>query len=1232
VEFVFIIALIVLGIPLVLPIVAWVSARRTRERLDLLEQVLVRQRAELEDLQSRLVQIRREMSATPPAVERAPQPVPQPAPERASKPVPVVVPTPTPPPPAAVIPQPPVERPWATLPVAPKPPVQAAPPPPPTKPPVAPTPPEPPEIPPAAAPAFDWEGLVGVKLFSAIAGIALVFGAVLFLRYSMESGWLQPPVRVAIGVLVAILLLVVCELKAARRYPVTANAMDAAAVAILFATFFAAHALWDLIPTFATFVLLAIVTVVAVLLSIRRDSLFIAVLGLLGGFATPALLSTGENRPIPLFAYLLLLNVGLAWVAYSRGWPILTWLTLVLTVVYQWGWVFKFLDASSLPLAMGIFIIFPLASFAGYLLRSSSEDESSPYRTQFEQTALISSALPLAFAVYLAAIPAYGEHSALLLGFLLAVDAGLLAISLARRQPLLHALGAVSTTVVIAIWLAVSYSRTGSPAVVLAFTCAFVLLYLFAPAIARGVGRPFEGPAERAQFAAPAIFFVFPVLAAIEPAFAAPWLFVGTLIALLLIVAWRAAASGSGHLYYVAGFFAVATQAAWSATHLTIERLGTAVLIYAVFGLVSLGVPIAARRASRPLQPAWGSGAMLLASLALLLFMSAGPVAPFALWALALLLAILNAGLFIESAAGRLPLVSQLGSLASWVILMIWWPRAAGSVGVLPSITVAVGLTLITLLGHGWSVRTVVASGAGPASFAHGAYLGLIGHFFLALLATNREWALPPWPLFGALVAVTLATSAAALWSRLPALHMAGVIAAGLVISIWASVAGAERWGLTVVLASGAASAYALAWIPTGKRFGSRRELAASGCGVLFVAECSLLLAVALGASPPFPMLVAAHAVNIGLILALTAAFGWQHVAIAAVVPAWLAVAQWMIRPDLTLTWPRLLALTGVLYAVFASYPFALGARAHTARDPYIAAIAASAMAFFAARAAFLAGNLDWMIGAIPVVEGAVLAIMLRALLRIEPAGQRDLGRLALVAGAALAFVTVAIPLQLRQQWITIGWALEGAALGWLYRRIPHRGLLYGAVALLGTAFVRLSLNPDVFLYAPRGMRVLNWYLYTYLLCAAAMLLAAWWLSRTEDRVLGSIRSSHLLNAGATILLFLLLNIEIADFYATGQTIAFRFGVTVAQDLTYTIGWLIFGMVLLGIGIYLVNRPARVAAVSLIAVTTFKCFLYDLASLEGLHRVASFVGLGISLALVSLALQKYVLSKARSAA
>ena len=345
-------------------------------------------------------------------------------------------------------------------------------------------------------------------------------------------------------------------------------------------------------------------------------------------------------------------------------------------------------------------------------------------------------------------------------------------------------------------------------------------------------------------------------------------------------------------------------------------------------------------------------------------------------------------------------------------------------------------------------------------------------------------------------------------------------------------------------------------------------------------------------------------------------------------VPAWVAALQWQVRADLAGAWPRLLVLSAALYAVFVAYPFVLGRRARDSRDPYLAAVLASAMFFFGARAAFVAGRLAWMIGAVPVVEGAVLAVMLRSLLRLEPAGQRDLGRLALVAGAALAFVTVAIPLQLQHQWITIGWALEGAALAWLYRRIPHRGLLYSAVALLAVVFVRLALNPAVFVYEPRGsMRIFNWYLYTYLLGAAAMFVAGLVASRRPT--IGwsaALRASSLLPARRRASCCSCCSTSRSPTsIATGPTIMFRFGVTVAQDLTYTIGWLVFGMVLLAAGIWLSNRPARVAAVTLIAVTTFKCFLYDLGSLGGLYRVASFVGLAISLALVSLALQKFVL-------
>ena len=119
-----------------------------------------------------------------------------------------------------------------------------------------------------------------------------------------------------------------------------------------------------------------------------------------------------------------------------------------------------------------------------------------------------------------------------------------------------------------------------------------------------------------------------------------------------------------------------------------------------------------------------------------------------------------------------------------------------GAVGVLPSLLVVVGLTLVTLAGHCWAVRVAAGDGeAGQAPFARGLYLGLIGHVFLLLLATDREWSLPPWPLFGALAAVTLGTSAAALWSRVATMHVAGTVAAALVVTAWSAAAGSPDWG-----------------------------------------------------------------------------------------------------------------------------------------------------------------------------------------------------------------------------------------------------------------------------------------------------------------------------------------------------------------------------------------------------------------------------------------------------
>ena len=121
---------------------------------------------------------------------------------------------------------------------------------------------------------------------------------------------------------------------------------------------------------------------------------------------------------------------------------------------------------------------------------------------------------------------------------------------------------------------------------------------------------------------------------------------------------------------------------------------------------------------------------------------------------------------------------------------------------------------------------------------------------------------------------------------------------------------------------------------------------------------------------------------------------------------------------------------------------------------------------FFTARAALLQGGFGLFVGAVPVVEGAVMALLLRRVAadRIGRASATWAGWRSSPAPRS-AFATVAIPLQLNHQWITIGWALEGAALAWTYRRIPHRGLLYWSFALLAVVFVAAGVQP-------RGVRL----------------------------------------------------------------------------------------------------------------------------------------------------------------
>ncbi|MFO0657981.1 MAG: DUF2339 domain-containing protein [Polyangia bacterium] len=85
-----------------------------------------------------------------------------------------------------------------------------------------------------------------------------------------------------------------------------------------------------------------------------------AVLGLVGGFATPLALSTGQDRPIGLFAYAPLPNFGFLWVAIQRRWHKLLSLSLAATLLIQTGWAIVHLSPEKLPILVATSTVFAL--------------------------------------------------------------------------------------------------------------------------------------------------------------------------------------------------------------------------------------------------------------------------------------------------------------------------------------------------------------------------------------------------------------------------------------------------------------------------------------------------------------------------------------------------------------------------------------------------------------------------------------------------------------------------------------------------------------------------------------------------------------------------------------------------------------------------------------------------------------------------------------------------------
>jgi len=185
----------------------------------------------------------------------------------------------------------------------------------PAAPPVQPPPPAPVPLPPAARRPSrtneEWEALIGGKLLNRVGALALILGVAFFLQYAFANDWFTQPFRVLIGVLIGCALIFVAARAASRNFLVFAQGLVGAGIAILYLSAYASFNYYHIVSQPAAFLFMSAVTVVTFTQAFRYDSLAVALLGWLGGFLTPFLLSTGEVNAVGLFSYVAILDAGL---------------------------------------------------------------------------------------------------------------------------------------------------------------------------------------------------------------------------------------------------------------------------------------------------------------------------------------------------------------------------------------------------------------------------------------------------------------------------------------------------------------------------------------------------------------------------------------------------------------------------------------------------------------------------------------------------------------------------------------------------------------------------------------------------------------------------------------------------------------------------------------------------------------------------------------------------------
>lgn len=188
-------------------------------------------------------------------------------------------------------------------------------------------------------------------------GILLLFiGLGFLLKYSVENNKLSIEIRLIMSAFTSLVLLIL-GWKLRHKKTLYALILQGGAVGIFYITILASVKFYTILPFSIAFVLLIVTCLTSSALAILQRAMSLAIIGSIGGYLAPVLISTHSANYIGLFSYYILLSSSILLISIWQSWRILNLIGFSFTYLSAllWGYNYYTLD-DYLPCQILLFV------------------------------------------------------------------------------------------------------------------------------------------------------------------------------------------------------------------------------------------------------------------------------------------------------------------------------------------------------------------------------------------------------------------------------------------------------------------------------------------------------------------------------------------------------------------------------------------------------------------------------------------------------------------------------------------------------------------------------------------------------------------------------------------------------------------------------------------------------------------------------------------------------------